>query len=123
MSPNGERGTPPVVPMVGELFPTRWRLTAMLLVVIAIGAQLLSMKCAGDAANLMARSIAESDITMADSAYWLARFSDRFHVAGLILGVAGMACWGVSLWDGEPGRRSVIVALLAAWFLLLFVMV
>jgi hypothetical protein len=125
MNPNGKQGSvsPPVVPIVGELFLKKWRLTAMLVAVIAIGAQFLSMRCAADAADLMARAIAQSDVQIADGTFWIVFFSDQFHIVSLILGLAASACWGVSLWNGEPGRQSVIVVFLAAWALLCFVMV
>jgi hypothetical protein len=104
-------------------FQNKWYLTALFLAVVAIAAQLLSLRYAGAAAMLMANAVADGDPLLGNSALALAHQADACGAFGLFLGLAASFCWGASLWYGESRRQSVLFVMLTAWFLLFFVMV
>jgi hypothetical protein len=71
----------------------------------------------------MAKGIATNEVPIKETAGAQARRADGYGSASVGLGIVALACWGVSLWYGEPGRQSIIFLLLAAWLLMFFVLV
>lgn len=110
--------------MAGFLrFHYKWYMTTVTLTTLAICLQLMSMKWAATSATTLARANDANDMQTAETALSLAHQSEACGSGGVLLGIVAIACWGVSNWYGEHGRQSMIIVSLAAWFLLIFVMV